>query len=237
MCRGGEQEFCTVLLRCSSNPPPPVTQFYRVGLMGHAGSTSTGDRTLFGHPVPMFGFHVCCAREQLNRRAPATAHHTLIRQKLTQALLSLQSFRVYSQKKVFPRKKPSDEVYNRLHFSRATTTTAFIVSSFHNFCKAHSHTKLYRVQCYYYKIGKNTPDFFSLSRVYPVLNLWRHLDGLLCCYDLLLWMKWATWYNAATLICIQHCLRFPSFSLLLSIIAEKCFIKKVPHFRLSKLVA
>ena len=186
MCRGGEQEFCTVLLRCSSNPPPPVTQFYRVGLMGHAWITSTGDRTLFGHPVPMFGFHVRCAREQLNRRAPATAHHTLIRQKLTQALLSLQSFRVYSQKKVFPRKKPSDEVYNRLHFSRATTTTAFIVSSFHNFCKAHSHTKLYRVQCYYYKIGKNTPDFFSLSRVYPVLNLWRHLDGLLCCYDLLL---------------------------------------------------
>ena len=106
MCRGGEQEFCTVLLRCSSNPPPPVTQFYRVGLMGHAGSTSTGDRTLFGHPVPMFGFHVRCAREQLNRRAPATAHHTLIRQKLTQALLSLQSFRVYSQKKFFPEKNP-----------------------------------------------------------------------------------------------------------------------------------
>ena len=106
MCRGGEQEFCTVLLRCSSNPPPPVTQFYRVGLMGHAGSTSTGDRTLFGHPVPMFGFHVCCAREQLNRRAPATAHHTLIRQKLTQALLSLQSFRVYSQKSFSPKKNP-----------------------------------------------------------------------------------------------------------------------------------
>ena len=109
MCRrrvGVRDSVALLLFECPDPPPPPVTQFYRVGLMGHAWITSTGDRTLFGHPVPMFGFHVCCAREQLNRGAPATTHHTLIRQKLTQALLSLQSFRVYSQKKVFPRKKP-----------------------------------------------------------------------------------------------------------------------------------
>ena len=81
-------------------------------------------------------------------------------------------------KKVFPRKKTlRRSIVQQTAFFQGY---CFYRLFFPQLLQSLLHTKLYRVQCYYYKIGKNTPDFFSLSRVYHVLlYLWRHLDRLL----------------------------------------------------------
>ena len=162
---------------------------------------------------------------------------TLIRQKLRPSTIILPEF--IHKKKFFPEKKPSDEVYyNRLHFSRATATTAFIVSSFHNFCKAYSiHKTIQSSMLLLQDRQKYPPDFFLYlgSILYWTCGaIWTGYSvAMIYCFEwngrLGTMLLPSSVYNTA---CV-----FPLFSLLLSIIAEKCFIKKVPHFRLSKLVA